>query len=219
MRRIKHSFQSLHCTDRTLATGFAVLVTLALHLVIAVPLLVRPGHSRLQRSSPDSRLVFGGLLAPAETVRRDQSTPRWVATPPPSLAGIYDLPVPTPVEVADEAADTALPAPDFVRRIGIITARIQSAWSLPGVRPSRDFHCRVRLREDEGGGVREIELWQCDDDPELRESLLKAIHAAAPLPPLAGDHQPAHDLILDFAAYASLSAGRRSSVEPSASMP
>jgi hypothetical protein len=103
--------------------------------------------------------------------------------------------------------------------MGIITARIQGAWSLPGGPRDRDFHCSVRLHEDDAGVLREVELWQCDDDPELQASLLKAIRASTPLPPIKGDSHPAHDLTLEFAAYASLSGGRRSSVEPSASMP
>ena len=106
--------------------------------------------------------------------------------------------LPPQVEVVDEVPASVVPVPNFVRRIGVITARIQGSWSLPGVPRSRDFHCRVRLHADDAGVLREVELWQCDDDPELRASLLKAIRASSPLPPLEGNAQPAHDLTLGF---------------------
>jgi hypothetical protein len=217
MQRINPPVYRWYCTGRVRATSLAALVTILLHLVIAVPMLVHTGTSS-PRSSVASPLVFVGLLAPEEGVRRPQSMPRWFALSPPSSADIDDIALPSHVEVPDEVAEPAGPVPDFVRRIGIITAQIQGAWSLPAIRQTRDFHCQVRLREDEAGVLRAIELRPCDDDPELRESLLKAIRASAP-PPLEGDSQPIRELTLSFAAYASLTAGRRSSVEPSATMP
>jgi hypothetical protein len=197
----------------------AALVTLMLHLLIAVPVLLHPFESQRPRPSAESPLVFAGSLAPEKRVRGPQSSPRWVTAVEPSAAIIDGLTPPPHVEIPDDVSPPAGPVPDFIRCIGIITGRIQGAWLLPSVPRSHDFHCRVRLHEDAAGIVSEVELWECDDDPQLRESLLKAIRASAPWPVLQVDSQPEHVLTLDFAAYASLAAGRRSSVEPSASLP
>ncbi len=214
----RHSYHRWHTTDRARAPVIGVLVTLLLHFVFVVFLLGNDSGYRHQ-SSVDPRLVFAGLVAPERAEGRTQSMPRIVATTPPSSEGIDQM-IPTPhLEVADVVPETITPIPDFVRRIGVITARIQGAWSISGMRRNRDFHCRVRLRQDGAGVVREVELWECDDDQELQASLLKAIRASSPLPPLDGDSQSEQDLTLDVSAYASLTAGRRSSVEPSASMP
>ena len=219
MRRNHTSIHRWYCIEEVGAASFAVVVTLAAHLMIAIQLLAHLGHSPRPRSSANSPLVFAGLLAPEQEARGPRSNLRWVAATPPSATVFGDIAAPPEVEIPQEAPPPVGPVPDFIRRIGVITARIHGAWSLPGAPRSRDFHCRVRLREDEAGVLREVELWQCDDDPELRASLLKAIRASSPLPTFEANPEAARDLTLDFAAYASLSAGRRSSVEPSASMP
>ncbi len=131
---------------------------------------------------------------------------------------VIETPILPQLEAADESA-AEVPAPGFVHRIAEITARIQRAWLLPDVRRIRNFHCRIRLDQDEAGALRPIALQECDDDAELRASLLKSIRAAAPLPVLEADPRGERGLTLDFDAFATLTAGRRSSVQPSASVP
>jgi hypothetical protein len=109
--------------------------------------------------------------------------------------------------------------PVVVRRIGEITARIQQAWTLPRNPLGADFHCRVRIRQDDAGALGAIEWQQCDEDATLRASLVKAIRAAAPLPARDDSQNSAWDLTLQFTSFAALTAGPRSRVEPSASMP
>lgn len=110
----------------------------------------------------------------------------------------------------------AVPTLLFIRRMGELTSRIQRAWSMPRGMPVADFHCRVQIRQDEGGAIQEVELQSCDSDGRLRESLLQAINGAAPLPKLSDRPQESDSVILNFTAFATASGGRRTVVEPGA---
>jgi hypothetical protein len=66
-----------------------------------------------------------------------------------------------------------------------IRARIERAWKLPeNAGESVNVTCRAMIRQHPNGRIHEVELPYegCDLSHELRQSLIKAIFAASPLP-------------------------------------
>jgi len=69
------------------------------------------------------------------------------------------------------------------RYLGQITARIERAWVKPkdpiegGI-----FACRVRITQDQMGGIQRIVLSRCNGDERWQASLLSAIKTSSPLP-------------------------------------
>jgi hypothetical protein len=225
-------------TDRLVGTGGAALLALAMHAFVLAPLLLGvSGHdgaadARTPRDmSSATPLVFAGLVPPGVALHRlapphtsfvsRPSTDAFVA---PQMLGRGRMPhVDLPDEDAQRAPAPASQVPVVVRRIGEITARIQGAWVQPVAQRAApgagEFHCRVRILQDEGGTLRALNVQQCDADEALRASVLKAIRASAPLPTRDDAENGAWDLTLEFTSYAPISVGRRSRVEPAASMP
>jgi TonB C terminal len=69
------------------------------------------------------------------------------------------------------------------RYVGQITARVQRAWIRPRTPITSElFVCRVRVVQDRGGNVMEIELARCNGDIRWQASLVAAIQSASPLP-------------------------------------
>ncbi len=92
---------------------------------------------------------------------------------------------PLDVELARDVDVPAMrdaPAPEYVRRMAVLTARIQGLWKLPHTRLAADFRCRARLRPGESGAARRGELESCDDSGPVRASIAQAIEHAMPLP-------------------------------------
>ena len=220
--------------DRLAITSAAALLVLTLHLLVFMPLVLGPSGSatarggihsgdapasatplvlavQVQRSQSESRLArLQGTLAihsVAEASRAAVRQPSFLVAPS--------------VLLPEQAAEQELPdpVPAAVRRIGEITARLQAAWVLPPRSATTNFRCRVRIRQDEAGALSGIELQHCDDDPELRASLIAAVRAASPLPTRDNLEHSGWDLTLEFKSSATSPTGRRSSVEPSASVP
>lgn len=65
-----------------------------------------------------------------------------------------------------------------------IRARIERAWIPPDENPSEpSFECAVLISQDPDGRVREVEMpYECGGSAPMRESLIKAIYTASPLP-------------------------------------
>jgi hypothetical protein len=107
-------------------------------------------------------------------------------------------------------------APEYVRRMAALTARIQGLWKLPRTRLTADFHCRARLRPGEAGSIDEVELESCDDSGPLRASIAQAIEHAMPLSLPQERPGAAVDIVLQFIAYAEASGASHTSIEPAA---
>jgi hypothetical protein len=121
-----------------------------------------------------------------------------------------DLPPPITVaqsddEVEEQAAANETRVNDtgraqmFGRYVGQINARIQRAWIRPRTPiAAGPFACRVRIVQDESGGVREIEVKQCNGDIPWQMSLVRAIQSASPLPAPPDPSVFARTLTLDL---------------------
>jgi hypothetical protein len=125
----------------------------------------------------------------------------------PTLAKIRPAPMSDPnLQLEAEGADPDDPAVAYALKMGAVTARIQSGWSLPSVKISSDFHCQVRIHQGDTGKVEEVEIESCDEVGSLRLSLVRAIEQAGPL--------PASDISLRFAVYVQPNGAHRTAVEP-----
>jgi TonB C terminal len=109
-----------------------------------------------------------------------------IAVPDVSLAPLVS---PSDSQGDDEATgevDTSDPGHALLlgRYVGQIDARIQRAWIKPRtpIVASGLFACRVRIVQDHGGLVQEIELVSCNGDASWQMSLVHAIQSASPLP-------------------------------------
>lgn len=66
---------------------------------------------------------------------------------------------------------------------GQMRARIERAWLRPREElEAEGFACRVKVRQDARGRVKEVELERCNGSTAWRYSLVSAINAASPLP-------------------------------------
>lgn len=63
-----------------------------------------------------------------------------------------------------------------------ILGRIERAWVRPLAHVKEAFKCEARIAQTPQGEVREVTLTRCDVDPAWRESIVRAIRHAAPLP-------------------------------------
>jgi hypothetical protein len=99
-----------------------------------------------------------------------------------------------------DAGDPALRALMFGRYTGQISARIERAWVRPRTpvtsatkmaargpsaeedAASKDFKCRVQIRQDSDGNVQEVLILECNGTEAWRHSLIVAINQASPLP-------------------------------------
>jgi hypothetical protein len=222
--------------ERLRVGSVAALASLALHGLLLAPALVGHPADRTQRA----HRVASDTPAPSLTAfilnDRTPAAAQAAASLQPDAALIAEVPIelptdPTP-DLAEPAADPHDPDPTadasqettdrtvtYIRRMSQITARIQGAWTLPPTRLATDFHCRIRIRQDAGEAVSEVEFESCDSDGTLRASLLKAIDHLGSMPALSEKSVGTQDVTLDVTAFAAPSSGRRTSVEPGASFP
>jgi hypothetical protein len=73
-----------------------------------------------------------------------------------------------------------------------IRARIERAWLRPRepigrqagnpIQTEDRFRCRVMIRQDEQGAIREVELQRCNGSARWQKSLTDAIFSSSPLP-------------------------------------
>lgn len=98
-------------------------------------------------------------------------------------------------DASAKAGDPAIQSKLFGSYTSQIDARIQRAWQKPrtpiwaadknskdGLREKTFFSCQARISQDIHGSVTEVELLDCDRDPEWQMSLVNAIQRASPLP-------------------------------------
>lgn len=112
---------------------------------------------------------------------------------------------------AVETQDVAIPW--YVRYVGQLTASVQSAWTPPASTASSSFHCRVVLHRPKDGDAHQVSLQDCDPDPAVQASVLRAVRDAMPLASSPGLEAPA-DVMLELSAFAAGADGRRTSVQP-----
>jgi TonB C terminal len=87
------------------------------------------------------------------------------------------------------------------RYVGQITARVQRAWIRPRIPiTSKLFVCRVRIVQDRGRNVMEIELARCNGDIRWQTSLVAAIQSASPLPAPPDPDVFSRTLTIEFTA-------------------
>jgi hypothetical protein len=229
---------AVNTVERWWVAGIAAVASLALHSLILAPVLMgRPAHRTRQAHVQ----AGGGTGTPLTAVILNAPAP--MPSPAASFepdAAITQVPIEWPADLvtdqvepatSDPASDPSDTTPDaaqgtadrsgtYVQRMSQITSRIQGAWTLPPTRLATDFHCRIRIRQDAGGSVSEVEFEHCDADGMLRASLLKAIDHLGSMPTLAEDSVGRQGgVTLDVTAFAAPSSGRRTSVEPGTSIP
>ena len=223
---------AVYTIERLRVAGVAASASLALHSLVLAPVLVgRPAH-RMQHAhahasgAPLTAFILNDRAPGAAAMATSpQPDPLLAEVPIESpTVPMADLAEPaTDPEEPDPTADASREAADrtgtYIRRMSQITARIQGAWTLPPTRLATDFHCRIRIRQDAGDTASEVEFESCDDDGTLRASLLKAIDHLGSLPALSEKGVGTRDVTLDVTAFAAPSSGRRTSVEPGASLP
>lgn len=115
-----------------------------------------------------------------------------------AVTGPDALPAP-PLFPSEEGDSERASDADLVARtqlVGLyeqqIRARIERAWQRPRepIRRQADnttqdedrFRCRVLIRQDARGGIRELELQRCNGSERWQRSLTDAIFASSPLP-------------------------------------
>lgn len=81
-----------------------------------------------------------------------------------------------------------------------IKGRIERAWARPLANLKEAFRCEVQISQTPQGEVREVTLTDCDGDPAWRESLIRAIRYAAPLPAPPSEKAFRSVLTLNFQA-------------------
>lgn len=194
---------------RSAITVLGALASLLLHLLLLAPVLLGAaaqknrlptrdmGASATLSDDPSMTLVFveESASGAVQTRQADQvdsilSAPNAllapVALPDVSLARLVS---PSDSQGDDEGTgevDTSDPGRALLlgRYVGQIDARIQRAWIKPRtpIAASGLFACRVRIVQDHGGLVQEIELVSCNGDASWQMSLVHAIQSASPLP-------------------------------------
>ena len=197
----------------------ALLLTVSLHVLLVAPSLSGAGAS----GGAAARAAVHGSAKPATTVLT------WIEPAVSSAASVFATrptvhPQPLPLEplnieltqAAAEPIPTEDSVPEYVRRMAALTARIQSLWVLPRVRPAADFRCRARLRPGESGSLDEVELEDCDDSAPVRASIAQAIEHAMPLPLPQEQPGSSTDIVLQFSAYAGPNGTRHTSIQPAA---
>jgi hypothetical protein len=113
----------------------------------------------------------------------------------PDATPSFEIPEPSMVDESGDAAttagDTAMQSMLFGRYTGQIDARIQRAWRKPrtpidATRAATGeptiFRCQARIKQDEFGAVKEVELSGCNGPPDWQLSLVRAIQRSSPLP-------------------------------------
>lgn len=94
-------------------------------------------------------------------------------------------------EAPTTAGDPAMQSMLFGRYTGQIDARVQRAWRKPRTPVDESiavaaeppiFRCQARIKQDEAGFVKEVELFSCNGSPEWQVSLVRAIQRSSPLP-------------------------------------
>jgi hypothetical protein len=110
-------------------------------------------------------------------------------TPMLVITGPDALPMP-PLFPDEQGEESSASQADIIARTqltglyeGQIRARIERAWLRPrDVLESERFRCRVLIRQQANGIVREVELQQCNGSWRWQQSLVNAIFSSSPLP-------------------------------------
>lgn len=139
-----------------------------------------PTISSLQRLE---EVASRGLMSSNEAIR--------IVSPDPAPAfEVEDSPsAEDSADATQTVGDPAVQSMLFGRYTGQISARINRSWRRPRSAVSIDseatdtFRCQVRITQDTGGNVKEIELISCGDTAVAwQQSLVDAIQRASPLP-------------------------------------
>lgn len=133
-----------------------------------------------------------------------------------AVTGPDALPV-SPLNPSEEGnVEQALDA-DMVARtqlLGVyehqIRARIERAWLRPRepigrqvgnpIQEDDRFRCRVMIRQDQQGAIRELELQRCNGSAQWQKSLTDAIFSSSPLPAPPNPHVFADAFSMQFEA-------------------
>jgi hypothetical protein len=189
-------------------------LAVALHVLLLAPALPGFGHAG------SGERGAAKLAAPPLSWFEIAAPSAPTALAPQANVRLQPLKVqPVDVEPARNVDVPAVPdasAPEYVRRMAVLTARIQGLWKLPRTRLAADFRCRARLRAGESGSVEEVELESCDDSGPVRASIAQAIEHAMPLPLPQERAGAAADIVLQFIAYAGPNGSSHTSIEPAA---
>jgi hypothetical protein len=196
-----------------------MLLAIALHVLLLAPMISGAG-------GPGSREHPAGAHASAKSAATVSTWIELTGSSAPNFAASFPnvhlqrLKVrSSDIESAEEEGARIVqddPAPEYVRRMAALTARIQGLWKLPRSRLAADFHCRARLHPGESGSVEEVELESCDGSGPVRASIALAIEHAMPLPLPQDRSGSAADIVLQFTAYAGSNGASHTSIEPAA---
>jgi hypothetical protein len=145
-------------------------------------LIVLNSHSITLSDEQDDSAYAAMLHKAAESVDKDIKLANDVASPSVPQVDISgsqtgtDDQSPTIEATGNEAGRAMM----FGRYMNQVKARIDRAWDYPHG-ASATFQCKVQIRQDNQGGVKEITLQRCGDDPTWQLSLVQAIQRASPL--------------------------------------
>lgn len=228
-------------TRRT-AVGLAgAAATLALHSLLFVATIW--GNSAARQPRSPERVGAGANTASAEGNSEErriviQLQPEAVPESPLPEQSPVMLEVPRKVSLLAITGPDALPmAPlfhdeageersateaDMVARAqlsglyeGQIRARIERAWLRPREPISEGkFACRVLIRQNAQGAIREIEVQQCNGSDRWQRSLTDAIFASSPLPAPPNPQVFADSFSMRFEASAYVDGARSGLYEP-----
>ena len=81
-----------------------------------------------------------------------------------------------------------------------IMGRIERAWVRPLAHLAGTFRCEVQIAQTPQGEVRDVTLTHCDGDPVWRQSIIRAIRYASPLPAPPSEKEFRPVITLDFQA-------------------
>ena len=228
------------CFDRCRVRNMAALLTIVVHGIILSPLVItdhdRDTRGPLTRNSVSNVMNAGsGEFVSTVIFLADQSAnanrqPDAIHSPSITVAQNQNAAVVLQKMIEDlhleisgdedmrqslsSPIDPAERAISFARYMGEVTSRIERSWTLPSTPLETGFHCRVQIRRDEVGMVKEVTLQHCDAEPEIRMSVVQAIQKASPLPLLPGVSAFSEALTLDFQAAPGPIRERRTSVQP-----
>jgi hypothetical protein len=104
----------------------------------------------------------------------------------PAVAKIEESTDPRAKPAPEAIGDTSDLALMFGRYLGQIKARVDRGWIRPrSAVDSGEFVCQAQIDEDAAGQVKHVELRSCNGDDRWKQSLIRAIRLASPLPPPA----------------------------------
>ena len=160
-------------------------------------ILLLPQDSQSSRTSPDTPFDF------QKNERRLASAAPTGVTEPFSESKSSIDPVdpanstPRSSPGASRSVQHSMPLDDYSAQIA---GRIERAWVRPLAHFGDAFHCEAHISQTPQGEVREVTLTQCDGDDVWRQSIIRAIRYASPLPAPPNEKAFRSVLTLNFQA-------------------